>query len=217
MSSQPLLEKLLNSACPRWSPTMYKVTLGGAIVSAVAVPLALVAVPFIEFFNGMAVQPKGKSQMTYGRTFHVDAIVERSPAAGTLPRDHYPYAYQELGNTVEAVQEAGRHMENPVPIVMENLRRGQELYNVFCIVCHGTLGDGDGPVVGPNRFPAPPSLHTKQAREYTDGSIYHIATMGLGRMPSYADKLDPQERWMVVHYLRAMQRAMAPKPEDLNP
>ncbi len=51
---------------------------------------------------------------------------------------------------------------------------------------------------------------------YRDGTLYHIMTKGLGKMPSYADKLDSQERWMVAHYLRALQRSMAPKPEDLE-
>ena len=70
------------------------------------------------------------------------------------------------------------------------MRGGQELYDIHCIACHGKLGVGDGPVTGPDRFPAPPSLHTDQARGYTDGTIFHIITKGTEKMPSYADKLD---------------------------
>jgi len=90
---------------------------------------------------------------------------------------------------------------------------------VFSGVEHavGRLGQGDGPVIGPDRFGAPPSLHTKQAREYADGTIFHITTKGLEKMPGYAEQLTPGERWQVIQYLRALQRSMNPKPEDLAP
>lgn len=202
---------------PRWSPTMYKLTLGGAAVLAISLPLALVALPFVEFFNGMAAQPKGKPQMTYGRTYGAQLLVDRPPVKGTIPRAYYPYPYDHLPNTIEAAKEVGEQLENPVPVTMDTLRRGQELYNTYCMLCHGTRGEGDGPVIGPDRFPAPPSLHNKQALGYKDGALFHMMTKGVGKMPSYVDKLDPQERWMVVHYLRALHRSMAPDPEDLAP
>jgi len=215
MNRQTLVDFLQN-CYPRWSPTMYKLTLGSMVALAIVVPLGLAAVPFIEFFNGMAAQPKGKAQMTYGRTFDEDPLVERQPVEGTIPRGHVPYRFDHLGNTIEDAQKAGEQLSNPLPVTMENLKRGKELYDVYCIVCHGKRGEGDGPVVGPQRFPAPPSLHTKQALQYKDGRVYHIMTKGVGKMPAYADKLDPEERWMVVHYLHALQRSMAPKPEDLK-
>jgi mono/diheme cytochrome c family protein len=91
---------------------------------------------------------------------------------------------------------------------MDNLQRGRNRYDIFCIACHGRMAEGDGPVVGPNRFPAPPSLHTDQARGYDDGTIYYVITHGIGKMPGYADKLTPQDRWKVVHYVRALQLAV---------
>ncbi len=216
MSGSTLKAKLLD-CYPRWSPTMYKLTLGGAVVFAVAVPLALVALPFVEFFNGMAAQPKGRPQMTYGRTYGVELLVERAPVEGTIPRGYFPYAYDHLENTIQAAEEVGRRLENPVPITMQNLHRGQALYNVYCLACHGRRGEGNGPVVGPERFPAPPSLHTKDAIAYKDGALYHIMTKGIGKMPSYAEELDPEARWKVAHYVRALQRSMAPRPEDMTP
>jgi mono/diheme cytochrome c family protein len=215
MNRQAILDKLLN-CYPRWSPTMYKLTLGATVVLAIMVPLGMVAIPFIEFFNGMAAQPKGKAQMTYGRTYGEDRPVERRPVEGTIPRGYVPYRFDHLGNTIEDARKAGNQLTNPLPLTIENLRGGQELYNVYCIVCHGERGEGDGPVIGPDRFPAPPSLHTKQAVGYNDGTLFHIMTKGIGKMPSYADQLDQRERWMVVHYLHALQRSMAPKPEDLQ-
>jgi mono/diheme cytochrome c family protein len=216
MSRSPLLDKLLDYY-PRWSPTMYKTTLGGALILSIAIPLALVALPFIEFFNGMAAQPKGKAQATYGRTYGEEWLVERVPAEGSIPLGYEAYPYDDLDNTMEAAKQVGEQYENPFPVTMANLGRGRELYNIFCITCHGGRGEGDGPVVGPGRYPAPPSLHTKEALEYKDGTLYHIMAKGIGQMPSYAQQLDPDERWMVAQYIDALQRALAPKPEDLEP
>ena len=69
----------------------------------------------------------------------------------------------------------------------------------------------------PGRFPAPPSLHTAEALEYKYGTLFHIMTKGVGKMPSYAQQLDSEERWKVAQYVRALQRSASPKPEDLAP
>ncbi len=96
------------------------------------------------------------------------------------------------------------------------MERGREVYNTYCIACHGEKGDADGSVTGPNRYPAPPSLHTDQARGYSDGTIFHILTRGMNQMPSYAWEVGPEDRWKTIHYVRARQRAMNPTPEDLR-
>jgi len=213
MSRATLKDRLLD-CYPRWSPNAYRIALGGGIACAIAIPLAMIGLPFIEFFNGMAAQPKGKAQMTFGRIYGEEFTVERAPVKGTIPRDYHPYYFDGLANTIEAAKEVGERLKNPVPLTMDALSRGQEMFNVYCIVCHGARGEGDGPVIGAQRFPAPPSLHTKQAIAYKDGTLYHIMTKGIGKMPSYADKLSSEQRWMVAYYVRALQRSMAPKPGD---
>ena len=207
----------LEGFAPRWSPTLFKATLIGFIVLAFAVPLTLVGLPFSEFFNGMAAQPKGRTQMTYGRVHGKAELVERAPVAGTIPRGYVPTPYGDRPNTIEAAKEVGELLDNPVPLTMENLQRGQKLFGIYCQVCHGPQGEGNGPATGANRFPSPPSLHTEQALQYRDGTVFHIITRGVGKMPAYQEQLDPNERWQVVHYLRALQRAMNPRPEDLKP
>ncbi len=195
----------------------YKPLLVGTVIMAFAIPLALVATPFIEFFNGMAAQPKARSQMTYGRVYGENHLVERSPVSGTVHRAFAPYEFVSFGATVEEAALIGDLLTNPTPRTMDAMQRGQHLFDIYCLVCHGTEAAGDGPATGPERFPAPPSLHTQQARAYEDGAIFHIITKGTAKMPSYADKLTPTERWQVVHYLRALLRAANPEPEDLLP
>jgi mono/diheme cytochrome c family protein len=164
----------------------------------------------------MAAQPKGKAQMTYGRTFGEEDLVTRDPVEGTMPRDYYPYPFSHLGNEIKDAEAVGKLLKNPVSMTKESLERGENRFNIYCIACHGRKGNGDGSATGANRFPAPPSLHTDQARKYEDGTIYHILMKGTGQMPSYADKLSEEDRWNTIHYVRALQRAMNPKPEDLE-
>jgi mono/diheme cytochrome c family protein len=201
---------------PRWSLGWFKITLGVLIASAFIIPLAIVAMPFIEFFNDMAAQPKAKTQMSAGRLYGQELQVERPHPVGAVSQDYVAYECEDLPNTVEDAKKAGIRLENPVPVDMASLERGRKLYDVYCTVCHGKQGAGDGPITGPERFPAPPSLHTDQAREYQDGTIYHIITKGTEKMPHYADKLEPEDRWNVINYVRALQRAMNPQPEDLE-
>lgn len=215
MNPSILLEKLLKRFTPTWSPTMFKATILAAFAAAFVIPTVLVALPFIEFLNGMAAQWKGKTQGTYGRIHGQELLVERAAPEGTMPRGVVPYPFDHLGDSITDAITVGESLANPVPPTMENLRRGQDLYNIYCIACHGPKGHGDGPVTGANRFPTPPSLHTEQARAYRDGTVFHIITRGVGKMPNYRDKLDAEERWKVVHYLHALQRAESPSPEDL--
>ena len=207
-----------NSPAPRkyWSLTMYKGTLGAMVLLAFVVPLGMAALPFVEFFNGMAAQPKAKAQMHYGRVFGEARRAERLPVEGTVPRGYVAYEFAHVPGTLKDAVKVGDLLGNPLARTLANMQRGRTLFNVHCIVCHGKQGTGDGSVTGPNRFPAPPSLHTDQARKYQDGTIFHVITKGTEKMPAYADKLDPVERWQVVHYLRALQRAQNPKPEDLG-
>jgi mono/diheme cytochrome c family protein len=199
---------------PAWSPPMYRFVLGTMLVLAFVIPLAIVAVPFIEFLNGMAAQPKAKSQMTYGRTFGEELPVLRSEPPGAVRREYRAPLFGPGSNKIEDAQAIGAKVVNPMPVTMENLERGRNRYEIYCIACHGRTAESNGPVVGPNRFPAPPSLHTDQARGYADGTICYVITNGVGKMPAYAGQIEPDDRWKVVLYVRALQRAQNPKPED---
>ena len=208
------IQEMLRNWSPKFDPRAFRLFLASLVAAAIVVPIALVAMPFIEFFNDMAVQPKGKAQGMYGRLYGPPQVVERKPPAGTLPMDFFPYHVEAKDE--EAARVAAEELVNPVAPTMENLRVGQKVFAAVCQTCHGTMGEGNGPIVGPGRFPAPPSLHTDLAKKFRDGRIFHVITRGQNKMPSHADKLTPYERWCAVLYVRALQRAMDPKPEDFG-
>lgn len=132
----------------------------------------------------------------------------RYPAAGTVPIEATSYTYGP------ADQQAASAVKNPVPITVDSLQYGRQMYNTTCVVCHGEDGKGAGYIVPP--YPQPPDLTVSRARNFTDGHIYHIIINGQGRMWGYKSQLTEMERWAVVNYVRALQRAANPEPQDLE-
>lgn len=205
MIPKKLQEQLANIS-PKWYPTRFKLTLIAMLVMAVAVPLLLLAIPYLEIFNEMAVQPKGKAQGTYGWfTDMQELIADRLPPEGTKPMGWTAYPID--GNDDASRKLAAKTLKNAVPMDEASLAVGEKWFNVFCIVCHGPEARGDGKIVGPDLFPAPPSLHTNTARGFEDGHIFHVITAGQNKMPPYADRLTRDQRWAVVHYVRLLQKA----------
>jgi mono/diheme cytochrome c family protein len=90
------------------------------------------------------------------------------------------------------------------PITAALLARGQERFGIFCAPCHGLAGDGDGIIVA-HGFPAPPSYHIDRLLAAPAQHFYDVMTKGYGVMFSYADRLDPHDRWAIAAYIRALQ------------
>lgn len=102
--------------------------------------------------------------------------------------------------------------EFPVPVTKELIDRGQERFTIYCSVCHGPLGQGDGMVVR-RGFPKPPTYHDDRLRNAPVGHFFDVITNGWGRMNSYAYQVQPADRWAIVAYIRALQVSQNP---DMN-
>jgi hypothetical protein len=102
----------------------------------------------------------------------------------------------------------------PLPVTRELLAQGRERFNIFCAVCPGEDGYGQGIVVR-RGFPPPPSYHDDRLRQAPDGYLYDVITRGHGVMLPFADRLTVDERWAVVAYLRALQRSQHVALRDL--
>ncbi len=92
----------------------------------------------------------------------------------------------------------------PIPITQAVLERGQNRYTIFCSVCHGQAGYGDG-ITTKYYFPAPPSFQTDDLRSDPLGFFFDVISNGTGRMYPYASQLAVPDRWAIVAYIRALQ------------
>ena len=104
----------------------------------------------------------------------------------------------------------------PAPVTLEQLRKGQERFNIYCSVCHGITGVGDGMIVQ-RGFPRPPSFHEQRLRDAPEGHFFHVITHGYGAMYSYASRVEPAERWAIIAYIRALQLSRNAKVDDVPP
>lgn len=135
-------------------------------------------------------------------SFFEDGMGSRPAVPGTVSREEGRYFVETLtGKRGDAFLE-----ETPLAVDRSRLQRGRERYAIYCVPCHGDLGKGDGAVVA-RGFPAPPSLLLPRLREARDGYLYHVITNGYGIMYPYGNRIEVEDRWAIVSYLRVLQRA----------
>ena len=168
------------------------------IVVVVGVTLALVSCqdktkPNYQFFPNMY------ESVAYETYTESDAFKNgkegQIPAEGSIKRGFVPY---EIPNTTEGYELAKATLKSPLDSLSRNMDKGQELYGIYCAVCHGDKGDGKGILVEREKFLGVPSY---KDRVITDGSIYHVVTYGLNSMGSHANQLTQEERWQVADYV----------------
>lgn len=125
------------------------------------------------------------------------------PVEGTINRGYMPY---EIENTPE-----GKEMARLNPSLLDslnsekNLARGKELYDIYCAICHGAKGDGQGNLVKREKILGVPS-YADAARNITVGTTYHAIYYGLNSMGSYASQFaNEEEMWQVSEYVMKLK------------
>jgi mono/diheme cytochrome c family protein len=124
------------------------------------------------------------------------------------PNGFVPYYYEDSDSG--RAQATAELIYNPFPITAEGLTKGKELYNIMCGICHGEKGDGNGYLVSEDnlnaKYPAQPrNFLLPDYVAASNGQYYHSIMHGINVMGGYADKLSYEERWNVIHYIRALQ------------
>jgi mono/diheme cytochrome c family protein len=102
------------------------------------------------------------------------------------------------------------------PVTLALLERGQERFRIYCTPCHSELGDGQGMVVQ-RGFPAPPSYHIDRLRQAPPQHFFDVITQGHGTMYSFAERVQPADRWAIAAYIRALQRSQNATLSDVAP
>lgn len=167
--------------------------------------------------------PYSRNPMQYMPNMHKTPVVKseaeapffpnksgsRVPPAGVISREANPYPY-----TKDVLAENVPAYANPLPISRDVVERGKLMYNTHCVVCHGSVGNGDGYVVPP--FPKPPSLHSERIQTLADSQIFHVITVGQNTMMAYGPQVRTNDRWAIIHYIRVLQLSQNPQPKDLE-
>jgi mono/diheme cytochrome c family protein len=166
--------------------------------------------------------------------FFPDGKSARDLVPGTVPRGYLradvamytgknPTPQPQAG-TPKPVEEGRRVAANdvsyvttfPFPVTREVLERGQQRYQIFCVVCHDPLGTGHGKIVERGYTP-PPSYHIARLREAPVGHFFDVITNGYGSMPDYRAQIPPRDRWAIVAYIRALQLSQHATLQDVPP
>jgi mono/diheme cytochrome c family protein len=66
-------------------------------------------------------------------------------------------------------------------------------------------------------FPHPPSYFSEKLRNAPSQHFYDVITHGYGVMYSYADRVEPADRWAIAAYIRALQASASASLSDVPP
>jgi len=129
-----------------------------------------------------------------------DGATNQMSAPGTIPREHIPF---NSASNIEGRIQAGQEVFNPIVVSPEVVARGKEQYLVYCQMCHGEKGDGQGYLFTNKLYTfQPASLVNDKARNLPDGEIYHTITLGFGVMGAHGAQISRDDRWKIIHYIR---------------
>lgn len=147
------------------------------------------AVPwFAVMHRGIAIQPYK---------------MPRQPVAGAIPvsgTEVVPAPVPQNQRLLDA-------LANPEPLTAASIERGRDRYDIYCGLCHGAEGLGNGPVA-PKLANAVRNLMDDRVRRASDGWIYGVVVHGYGAlMPEHGSKIQRADRWHIVNYLRVLQGA----------
>jgi len=184
--------------------------------------------PLMLIFD-MDFQPRYDAQSS--SPFFADRRAMRTPPTGTVPfggadyecdagsprqnpdflQDNDYYYRGKVGNAWAT--------QNPLKIDMALLKRGQERFNIYCALCHGATGSGNG-VMTKFGMAGVASISDELHGLMSDGEFYSVITNGKGRMMPLASQIKVSDRWAIVAYLRALMRSqnasLSDVPESLR-
>ncbi|MBS1261480.1 MAG: hypothetical protein MAG453_00805 [Calditrichaeota bacterium] len=166
--------------------------------------------PPIHVNPNMDNQPKYMPQEE--NPFFANRSADRLPVEGTIARGrlklndrYYRGIDPATGEPVE---------ENPVEVTRTSLARGRERFDIYCAVCHGKDGSGRS-IMLERGFTPPPSFHEDPVLSQPDGHYFDVITNGIRNMPGYENQIPVRDRWLIVQYLRALQRSQRADISDV--
>ena len=180
--------------------------------------------PPIQVFPDMDNQDKLKAQAP--SVFFADRQGGRLPVAGTQPRGFNEEGEKTIGGipeyefggqtgyyyTGQVGDYFGTGMPEELDLTVETagelIRRGEERFGIYCAVCHGKAGNGQG-MTSRYGVPGIANFHLApfKSASYPDGRIFDVITHGKGQMGAYGPNIPVRDRWAIIAYVRTLQAA----------
>ncbi len=165
--------------------------------------------PPVEFWHfDMSRQPKVGAQEK--SEFFSNHSGTRLPVPGTVA-----VGFLKEDDAFYTGQQGGFYVNNPLPITSELMAHGQERYDIYCTPCHDRTGSGHGIVGIRTQGWVANSLIDERIAGFSDGEIFYVISNGRRSMPGYRWQIPEKDRWAIVAYTRALQRAAAGKVNDV--
>jgi mono/diheme cytochrome c family protein len=143
--------------------------------------------------------------------FFEDNRADRQPIDGTVSRGNlqadlaFYQGVDDNGNFVDKI---------PATVSAAMIKRGKERFNIYCSMCHGGTGVGNGIITNYGIVP-PPSFYDERIVNMPDGEIYSAIYNGVRTMSSYRHQIPVEDRWAIVSYIRTLQRSNAVSEQEL--
>ena len=148
--------------------------------------------------------PNMYESVGYGTYDESDAfpngIEAQLPVEGSVPRGWQPYEFEDSN---EGYELAKVNLTSPLLNNEDNLANGKKMYEIYCSVCHGSKGDGNGILMEREKFLGIPSYAD---RDITEGSIYHVLMYSINLMGSHAGQVNDEERWQISQYVLKLRK-----------
>lgn len=133
------------------------------------------------------------------------------------PQEGVMYTYPEhsvpvMGNPTKIhSRDEAKNLKSPVPITVETLTEGRDMFRIYCAACHGLDGKASSPISP--KIGAIDLTDDYVQKTLTIGWVYGTATFGSYIMPAYgvptarddhrgANDLSKKERWEVANYVK---------------
>ncbi len=188
-----------------------------------------------EIFPDMVRQMKVRAQAPLN--FFADGRGPRLPVAGTvpigyeMPKPHspetqamsvgpwsHPNASFSVGTDYYNTGKMGDQWGTGIPleVTRDLMERGQQRFNITCVMCHGAAAMGNG-IVKQHGLATVVSLQDERIRKMSDGEIFNTVTNGKNTMMAYGPTIIVPDRWAIIAYLRALQRSQNGVIGDVPP
>ena len=110
------------------------------------------------------------------------------------------------GTVAQSDRQRLQEIAEPPAVSLALLQEGRERYDIYCAACHGLTGAGDGIIVA-RGFPKPESFDHPRIMQASARHLVDVIGQGYRRMFSFADRVEPRQRWAIAAYIRALQMA----------